>query len=167
MERGGGGTVAFCGVLSACKWQSHRQDRQSFPRQERQHHQTSTSASVSSLTTRALVSGCSSSRGRASCCGRTGSIFLLISATVSAFAFLSLVVLLVGHCTGFGCQCYCRPLSAAAVNAVGHFCGLHVCCVFAVLLSLCCCCLAVLVHRQAGFVQPWQHQLGGISCYNL
>lgn len=86
--------------------------------------------SVSSLTTWALLSGCSSRRrGRASCCGRrTGSIFLLISATVSAFAFLSLVVLLVGHCTGFGCQCYFRPLSTAAVNAaVWHFCGLHFC----------------------------------------
>lgn len=84
--------------------------------------------SVSSLTTRALGSGCSGRRRRrASCCRRADSIFLLISAAVRAFAFLSLVVLLVGHGTGFGCQCCFRPLSTAAVNAVGHFCGLHFC----------------------------------------
>lgn len=79
-------------------------------------HQTS-SLFASFLTTWALVSGSSSCGrccrrrrhhccGRASCCGSTGSIFLLISAAVGAFAFLPLVVLLVGHFkTDSECQC--------------------------------------------------------------
>lgn len=78
-----------------------------------------------SLTAQALVPG-SSGRARASSCGRAGSIFLLISATVGAFALLSLVVLLVGHFTLFGRR-YIRPLSTASVSAVWHFCGLHFC----------------------------------------
>lgn len=79
-------------------------DRQGFPPGRKAASPNfTTSASVSSLTTWALAPGCSR-RGRASCYGRTGSIFLLISATVRAFAFLSLAALLVGHFTGFECQ---------------------------------------------------------------
>lgn len=97
--------VSFRGIRNVAVHACHSYtDKTGLPLTGRKHHQTSTSVSaVSSLTAGALVSGCSR-RGRASCWGRTGSIFLLISATVSAFAFLSLVALLVGHFTRFGCQ---------------------------------------------------------------